>query len=190
MMCKTQESVIRPATRKLILTTSTLYNVWTSNLKLPIHIDIEAIVGGRIRLTVKAHTEMNSHPQPSTLSVSTIMLVPKFCSLDLPANCPAEWIPTAGFNNRRALIEEVNEGIKTMNLTAQVNYLKLHMEGIRIDKVSKKTLHKHYPVKPIWREAEVRRRLHLTPPYKAKIAEKAAKLLVGGLTNIGDWTST
>ena len=235
MMCKTQESVIRPATRKLILTTSTLYNVWTSNLKLPIHIDIESIVGGRIRdltralimlyliyperleiiliaclnnvgdcqsakeimdeltelrLTVKAHTEMNSHPQPSTLSVSTIMLVPKFCSLDLPANCPAEWIPTAGFNNRRALIEEVNEGIKTMNLTAQVNYLKLHMEGIRIDKVSNKTLHKHYPVKPIWRESEVKRRLHLTPLYKAKIAEKAAKLFVGGLTNIGDWTST
>ena len=28
-----------------------------------------------------------------------------------------------------------------MNLTAKVNYLKLHMEGIRIDKVSKKTLH-------------------------------------------------
>ena len=143
-----------------------------------------------LRLTVKAHTEMHNHAQPSTLSISTIMYVPKFCSLDLPANCPAEWIPPAGFNKRRALIEEVNEGIKNINLTAQVNYLKLHMEGIRIDKVSKKTLHKHYPVKPIWRETEVRRRLHLTPPYKAKVAEKAAKLFVGGLTNIGDWTKS
>ena len=172
MMCKTQESIIRPATRKLILTTSTLYNVWNSDLKLPIHIDIESIVGGRIRdltralimlyliyperleiiliaglnnvgdcqsakeimdeltelrLTVKAHTEMHSHAQPSTLSISTLMYVPKFCSLDLPANCPAEWIPPVGFNNRRALVEEVNEGIKTMNLTVKVNYLKLHM---------------------------------------------------------------
>ena len=94
-------------------------------------------------------------------------------------NCQAEWIPPVGFNNRRALVEEVNEGIKTMNLTAKVNYLKLHMEGIRIDK--------HYPVKPIWREAEVRRRLHLTAPYKARVAERAAKLFVGGLTNIGNW---
>ena len=63
-----------------------------------------------LRLTVKAHTEMHSHARP--LSISTIMYVPKFCSLDLPANCPAEWIPPVGFNNRRALVEEVNEGIK------------------------------------------------------------------------------
>ena len=95
-----------------------------------------------LRLTVKAHTEMNRHTQPSILSVSTLLYVPKFCSLDLPVNCPAEWIPPVGFNNRRALIEEVNEGIKTMNITAQVNYLKLHMKGIRIDKKSNKTLHK------------------------------------------------
>ena len=50
IMCKAQESTIRPHTRKLILTTSTLYNVWTcTDLSLPIHIYIEAIVGGRIR---------------------------------------------------------------------------------------------------------------------------------------------
>ena len=54
MMCKTQESVVRPATRKLILTTSTLYNVWNLDLKLPIHIDIESIVGGRIRDLTRA----------------------------------------------------------------------------------------------------------------------------------------
>jgi hypothetical protein len=233
MMCKSQESTIRPHTRKLILTTSTLYNVWAcSDLKLPIHMDIESIVGGRIRdltralhmlyliyperleiiviaglnnigdsqtskqiideltelrLTVKAHTEMHHHTQPSILSVSTLLYAPKFCSLDLPKNCPAEWIPPAGFNNRRKLMEEVNEGIKDMNIMAQVNYLKLHMEGIRIDKETGKTLHKHNPVKPIWRESVVRRRLHLTPQYKAKVAERAAKLFIGGLNNIGDW---
>ena len=54
-MCNTQESTIRPATRKLILTNSTLYNVWsTPDLKLPIHMDIESIVGGRIRDLTRA----------------------------------------------------------------------------------------------------------------------------------------
>ena len=233
MMCKAQESTVRPHTRKLILTTSTLYNVWTCpDLNLPIHIDIESIVGGRIRdltralhmlylihperleiivigglnnigdsqtaeeimeeltelrLTVKVHSEMHQHDQPSILSVSTLLYAPKFCSLDLPNNCPAEWIPPVGFQNRRNLIEEVNEGIKSMNLEAKVNYLKLHMEGVRIDKGTGKTLHKHNPVKPVWRESEVRRRLHLTPEYKAKVAQRAAKLFTGGLDNIGNW---
>ena len=55
MMCKMQESTIRPSTRKLILTTSTLYNVWSiDHLNLPIHIDIESIVGGRIRDLTRA----------------------------------------------------------------------------------------------------------------------------------------
>lgn len=233
MMCKAQESTIRPHTRKLILTTSTLYNVWTcTDLNLPIHIDIESIVGGRIRdltralhmlyliyperleiiviaglnnigdsqtseqimeeltelkLTVKVHSEMHQHAQPSILSVSTLLYAPKFCSLDLPNNCPAEWIPPRGFQNKRKLLEEVNEGIKSMNLQAQVNYLKLHMEGVRFDKATDKTLHKHNPAKPIWRESEVRRRLHLTPQYKAKVAQRAAKLFMGGLDNIGNW---
>ena len=230
-MCKAHESIVRPSTRKVILTTSTLYNVWERpNLKLPLHIDIESIVGGRIRdltralimlylihperlevivvaglnnigdsqsskeimdeltelrLTIQAHTVMNDHPKPSVLSVSTILYAPKFCSLDVPENCP-EWVPPVGFNNRRALIEEVNEGIRVMNVKAGVNYLKMHMEGVRFDKGGKK-LHKHYPAKPIWREQEVRKKLHLTPEYKEKICVRAAKLFSGGLTNVGDW---
>jgi hypothetical protein len=135
-----------------------------------------------VRMTVKAHTEMNKHTQPSNL-----LYVPKVCSLDLPVNCPAEWIPPV--NNRRALTEEVNGGIKAMNIAAQVNYLKLHMKGIRIDKKSNKTLHKHNPVKPMWRETEVMRRLHLTTHHEARIAVRATKLFMGGLTNIGNWAN-
>ena len=49
-MCKTSEIIVRQDTRKIILTTSTLYNVWgISSLNLLIHIDIGSIVGGRIR---------------------------------------------------------------------------------------------------------------------------------------------
>ena len=135
-------------------------------LNLPIQIDNESIVGGRIRdltralhmlyliypeslkiivisglnnigdsqtaeqimeeltelkLTVKVHSDMHHHAQPSILSVSTLLYAPKFCSLDLPNNCPTEWIPPTGFQNKRKLMEELNEGIKSMNLQTKVN---------------------------------------------------------------------
>ena len=69
-------------------------------------------------------------------------------------------------------MEAVNEGIKSMNIENKVNYLKLHMEGIRLERG--KAMHKHYPAKPIWRELQVRRRLHLTPKYNEKVCRKAA----------------
>ena len=231
IMCKAKESTVRPATRKIILTSSTLYNSWKEDLKLPIHVEIEAIVGARIRdLTravimlylnqperleiilvaglnnigdcqsaeeimdeivelkqvVRAHSDMQGHEVPSVVSVSSILYAPKFCSLDVPENC-LEWKPPAGFHNRRSLIEKVNDLIKAMNLDCQVNYLKLHMEGVRFDTKAGKLLHKHNPVKPIWREKEVRRRLHLTPLYKAKVVKNATKLFIGGLKNVGNW---
>ena len=65
IMCKGDESVVRPSTRKVILTTSTLYNVWSyEQLKLPLHIDIESIVGGRIRdLTRALIMQYLTHPE-------------------------------------------------------------------------------------------------------------------------------
>ena len=55
MMCKIDESIVRPETRKIILTSSTLYNVWKKKeLKLPIHVEMESIVGGRIRDMTRA----------------------------------------------------------------------------------------------------------------------------------------
>ena len=55
MLCKQDESVVRPNTRKVILTSSTLYNVWSyQDLKMPIHVDIESIVGGRFRDLTRA----------------------------------------------------------------------------------------------------------------------------------------
>ena len=56
IMCKQSESVVRPSTRKIILTDSSLYNVWTyANLKMyDYHVEIEAVVGGRIRDLTRA----------------------------------------------------------------------------------------------------------------------------------------
>ena len=49
-------------------------------------------------------------------------------------------------------------------------------------------MHKLRPERQIWREGDVRKRLHFTPSYKVKITNRAARLLQGGLTNPGAWT--
>ena len=231
-MCRQMESVVRPSTRKLILTTSTLFNVWTqSSFKPDIHMEIEAVVGGRIRdLTralmmlylgrperleliliaglnnigdsqpvpdildeicelkeaVQAHSIMHNHSPASIVSISTVLYAPKFCSLDVPNGFP-EWLAPPGFNNRRRDIECLNAAIAALNKGAGVNWLNLHYEGVRFDSKSGKKFHKHNPVKPIWRETNIRRRLHLTPEYKVRVANMAAKLFKGGLTRLGDW---
>ena len=224
--------MVRPSTRKIILTSSTLYNVWSyQELNMPIHVDIESIVGGRVRdLTralimmylnhperveiilvaglnnigenqpvpdiieelwelkevVQAHSELHKHEEPSLVSISTVLFPPKFCSLDVPAN-KTEWIPPPNFKNKRNDIECLNAAIAAINKGAKVNYLNIHLEGIRVDKPTGKVLHKHNPEKQVWRETEVRRRLHLTPSYKAKVMGRAAKLFIGGFKNTGVW---
>ena len=234
IMCKADESVVRPNTRKLILTTSTLYNVWAqATFKPDIHVEIESIVGGRyrdltralmmlylvqperleviviaglnnigegqsvpeildeiyeMRQSVKAHTNMYNHNPPSVISISTVLYAPKFCSLDVPTAFP-EWLPPPGFNNRRRDIECLNSGIAAVNKGSGVNYLNLHYEGVRMDPKSKKVMHKHNPARPVWRELDIRKRLHLTHDNKVKVTNQAINLFKGGLTNIGCWDS-
>ena len=221
------ERVVRPSTRKIILTDSSLYNVWTyANLKTADHhMEIEAVVGARIRDLTKlifklylkhpqrleivlvaginnigdgqpvseiveeikelreslqAHSTVYKHSMPSVLSISTVVYAPKFCSLEVPANLP-EWQPPPGFTNRRLEIEALNAAIAAMNKESGVNYLKLHMEGIRIDAKRNKTMHKHNPKSPIWREPEIRKRLHMTEEYKVRIVNLAKIIFRGGL---------
>jgi hypothetical protein len=48
-------------------------------------------------------------------------------------------------------------------------------------------MHKHNPAKPVWRELDIRKRLHLTHENKVKVAYLATNLFNGGLTNLGCW---
>ena len=232
IMCKAEETTTHPPTRKVILTSSTLFNVWSYHqLELQDHLEVESIVGGRFRdLTrallmlylkhperleivvvaglnnigdgqavpdiideitelkeaVQAHTQLNGHSIPSVVSFSTVLYAPKFCSLDVPEGYP-EWTPPPNFKNYRENIEGLNAAIAAINKSAKVNYLNLHLEGIRIDPKAGKKMHKLRPEKPIWREREVRRRLHLTPDYKVKTVRRVANMFRGGLTSLGDW---
>ena len=49
-----------------------------------------------------------------------------------------------------------------------------------VDTNSGKTLSKHQPVEPNWREKEVSRRMHLTPFYNAKVVMNDMKLYATG----------
>ena len=70
---------------------------------------------------------------------------------------------------------------------ARVSLQEFYLEGIRIDPRAGKKMHKLRPERQIWREGDVRKRLHFTPSYKVKITNRAARLLQGGLTNPGAW---
>ena len=136
--------------------------------------------------TTQQHSILNNISPPSLVSICTLLYAPKLCALDNPSN-RVDWTPPPGFTNRRQIIEEVNEGIKIMNNESGVNYINLHFEGIRIDNKRGFTMHRMDPLKPIWREKEIRSRLHLNIQYKAKVAGKMAKLFMGGLDNMGKW---
>ena len=52
-----------------------------------------------------------------------------------------------------------------------------------MDKRTSKKMHKHNPARPIWRETDIRKRLHITKDHKIRIVNLAMKLFRGGLTN-------
>ena len=139
-----------------------------------------------LRDAVAAHSELVGHNPRSMISFSTVHFPPKLCSLDVHSN-QVDWIPGPEFVNRRNEIEELNEMIKNINIENQVNYVKVHMEGIRIDRKRNVTKHKANPIKPIWREPRTFEKFHFAPESKIKIANMAAKLFRGGLGNTGNW---
>ena len=115
-----------------------------------------------LKETVKAHSMKHKHEEPSVVSIATVLYAPRFCALDIPKNFP-EWFPPAGFINRRNTIECLNAAIAALNKSDKVNYINLHFEGIKMCKKEGTKMHKHQPVQPVWRELQVRKKLHLTP---------------------------
>ena len=220
-MCKKEEPILLPEnqTRRLILSSSILYNVWENHtLQLTQHIDMEAIVGGRVRdLTralrhlyldkpnrleivamvsinnigegqspeqiiqemkdmkelVKEHSIYYKIDPPSYVSSATCILPPKFCSFSVPRDAPglAEWIPSPNFINKAAIIERLNDLIKELNGQDNIQYVGLHLQGMKFFRSGKKQ-HKFDTkegAQKIWREKDVFRKLHFTQEIKAKI---------------------
>ena len=220
-MCKKEEPIELPenTTRRVILASSILYNVWENpSLQMDQHVDMEAIVGGRVRDLTRAlrflylnkpnrleviamvsinnigegqepaeiiqemqfmkdlvsdHSKLHSHNPPSYVSFATCILPPKYCSFHVPKDAPdlAEWVPAANFHNRADKISSLNKMILEMNEKDGLQFVGLHMLGMKYFKSGTKQ-HKFDTkegVKQIWREKEVFRKLHFTQDIKAKI---------------------
>ena len=99
---------------------------------------------------VKTHSVIHEHSLASTVSISTVIYAPRLCSLDVYLSMP-DRLPPVGFWNRKRDIKCLNIAIATLNKGRQFNYIKLHMEGISLDKTTGKIMHKHNPVRQIWR---------------------------------------
>lgn len=122
---------------------------------------------------VAEHSKLYKHEPPSTVSFATCIQPPKFCSYYLPPKATdlGDWIPPSNFVNRAEQVATLNKLIKELNEKAGLAYPALHMYGMKYFKSGTKQ-HK-FDTKPgstrIWREKEVRRKLHFTKEVKAKI---------------------
>ena len=126
-----------------------------------------------LKKRVREHSAEHNHNPPSYVSFSTLFFPPKFCSLSVPKDASdlKEWIPKANFVNRLDTIEKVNKAVKDMNQKDGLNWVNLHLHGIKVFKSGTKQ-HK-FDTRPgttqIWREKEVSRKLHFTMANKLKI---------------------
>ena len=107
----------------------------------------------------------------SYVSISTLCLPPKLCSFTVP-DCPtlAEWKPPPNFIDRYDTIKQVNEAVKQINLDEGINYLNIHMHGVKM--LRNGPQHKFDTREgsaKIWREREVFKKLHFTSDNKLKL---------------------
>ena len=136
--------------------------------------DVNSIVEEfrELKELVKDHSLKHKHDPPSYTSISTLILPPKYCSFNVPANDPelAEWVPKPGFQDRYQAIKKINLAVKALNEEEQVSWLNLHMQGVKILKSGPQHKYDTRPrAKAIWREREVFRKLHFTMENKLKI---------------------
>ena len=221
-ICKKEEPVELPtnATVRLLLSSSTLYNIWENpKLKVDHHFEMEAVVGGRVRDLTRAldrlylrnipnrleiiavctinnigdgqpteeivaemkvmkdlvaeHSTIFQHETPSFVSFATCIIPPKYASFSVPANEPTllDWVPPPSFVNRAEAIEALNKRIRDMNEQEGLKYVGLHMWGMKYFKSGSKQ-HKfdtREGATQVWRETDVRRKLHFTHDIKLKI---------------------
>ena len=125
-----------------------------------------------LKNVMKEHSAEHNHNHPSYVSFSTLFFPPKLCSLNVPTNAPGlqEWVPGPNFENRLNTIKRVNKAVKEMNQEDGLNWVNLHLHGIKVFNSGKQ--HK-FDTRPgttqIWREKEVFRKLHFTMGNKLKI---------------------
>ena len=194
--CGRHHGTAKPARRRLLLTSSTLYRFdtapgWSNTAG---HFDVEAIVGGTVNdghevfqrmygtepeavdvvIVLGINNVMRNH---STMRITTdinnsaaacpLILPPRLVSFVKPHIIPA-W-----FKNKKDQILAINDTIiQHGRVTSEKVPVYMNTLGVRTDKGGK-TSHRRNQ----WREDEWQRKLHLAPELKAYAALKIAKYL-------------
>ena len=130
---------------------------------------------------LKEHSVKWGHSPPSYAVFCTVMYAPKFCSLTLPPPPTdpevAVWVPEPNFKNRYVMIKELNDYIIETTRKENLDHVRLDYHGIKRLR-SGKVQHKYDNrpgVAPVWREKEVRKKLHFTKEIKLKVVDHIAK---------------
>ena len=127
-----------------------------------------------LKRVVDAHSKKLGHSPPSYVSFCTVLLPPKFCSLNVPPIQPnepdiAEWVPPPNFRNKSDELEKLNKMI--LKLNGDLKCVRMDYHGIKMFKSGTKQ-HK-FDTKPgatpIWKETKVFRKLHFTMDVKLKL---------------------
>ena len=77
-ICKKEEPIELPTnvTRRLLLSSSTLFNIWENpNLKVDSHFEMEAVVGGRVRDLTRALDKLYLRDKPNRLEIIAVCTI-------------------------------------------------------------------------------------------------------------------
>ena len=130
-----------------------------------------------IKQVVFEHSTKWGHSPPSYVSVCTVALAPKFCSLSVPLNPPepevAMWVPGPSFHNKYEEVRRLNSMLIDMHAKEGLRQVRMDFHGVKRFKSG--TVQHKFDTRPgvpqIWRESEVFKKLHFTRENKVKIIQ-------------------
>ena len=92
-ICKTEEPVELPTnvTRRVLLSSSTLFNIWeNNNLRVNTHFEMEAVVGGRVRDLTRVLDKLYLHDKPNRVEVIAVCSINNIGDGQTPEDIIAE----------------------------------------------------------------------------------------------------
>ena len=121
---------------------------------------------------VAEHSKQNQHSPASSVSISTLMLPPKYCFFKVRENASdlSELKPAPDFLDRYDEIRKLNISIKELNQQDGLLWLNLHLKGIKMLKSGPQ--HKYDTMQgaaQVWRERQLFKKLHFTMANKLKL---------------------
>ena len=127
-----------------------------------------------LKRVVDKHSKNLGHSPPSYISFCTVLLPPKFCSLNVPPIQPnepdiAEWLPPPNFSNKSDELDKLNQMILKMN--ENLKCVRMDYHGIkRFNSGNRQHKFDTKPgATPIWREKQVFKKLHFSMEMKLKL---------------------